>query len=101
MYSISVPDEKHKYHVGELAKMFLSEDAFCIYVGQPDAELVIGAGGDYNDSKRRAYAFFHKITGKDLDWGILTGVRPGKLYNELKAKGEDPETVLKEKYSCT
>ncbi|MBQ2217770.1 MAG: coproporphyrinogen dehydrogenase HemZ [Firmicutes bacterium] len=98
MYSISVPDEKHKYHVGELAKMFLPEDAFCIYVGQPDAELVIGAGGDYNDSKRRAYAFFKKITGKDLDWGILTGVRPGKLYNELKAKGEDPEKVLKERY---
>ncbi len=98
MYSISVPDEKHKYHVGELAKMFLPEDAFCIYVGQPDAELVIGAGGDYNDSKRRAYAFFRKITGKDLDWGILTGVRPGKLYNELKARGEDPGTVLKETY---
>ncbi|MBQ4409520.1 MAG: coproporphyrinogen dehydrogenase HemZ [Firmicutes bacterium] len=98
MYSISVPDEKHKYHVGELAKMFLPEDAFCIYVGQPDAELVIGAGGDYNDSKRRAYEFFRKITGKDLDWGILTGVRPGKLYNELKARGEDPETVLKETY---
>ena len=98
MYSISVPDEKHKYHVGELAKMFLPEDAFCIYVGQPDAELVIGAGGDYNDSKRRAYAFFRKITGKDLDWGILTGVRPGKLYNELKARGEDPEKILKEKY---
>ncbi|MCR4725379.1 MAG: coproporphyrinogen dehydrogenase HemZ [Clostridia bacterium] len=98
MYSISVPDEKHKYHVGELAKMFLPEDAFCIYVGQPDAELVIGAGGDYNDSKRRAYAFFRKITGKDLDWGILTGVRPGKLYNELKARGEDPGTVLKQTY---
>ena len=98
MYSISVPDEKYKYHVGELAKMFLPEDAFCIYIGQPDAELVIGAGGDYNDSKRRAYAFLKKTTGKDLDWGILTGVRPGKLYNELKAKGEDPEAVLKEKY---
>ena len=78
--------------------MFLPEDAFCIYVGQPDAELVIGAGGDYNDSKRRAYAFFKKITGKDLDWGILTGVRPGKLYNELKAKGDDPEKVLRERY---
>ena len=78
--------------------MFLPEDAFCIYIGQPDAELVIGAGGDYNDSKRRAYAFFRKITGKDLDWGILTGVRPSKLYNELKAKGEDPEKVLKERY---
>ena len=78
--------------------MFLPEDAFCIYVGQPDAELVIGAGGDYNESKRRAYAFFRKITGRDLDWGILTGVRPGKLYNELKAKGEDPEKILKEQY---
>ncbi len=98
MYSISVPDEKHKYHVGELAKMFLPEDAFCIYVGQPDAELVIGAGGDYNSSKRRAYGFFRKITGKNLDWGILTGVRPGKLYNELEAKGEDAEKVLKEQY---
>ena len=78
--------------------MFLPEDAFRIYVGQPDAQLVIGAGGDYNDSKRKAYAFFKNITGRDLDWGILTGVRPGKLYNELKAKGADPEQVLKEQY---
>ena len=98
MYSISVPDDKHKYHVGELAKMFLPEDSFCIYVWQPDAELVIGAGGSYNDSKRRAYRFFKKITGRGLDWGILTGVRPGKLYNELAAKGEDPAKVLKEDY---
>ncbi len=78
--------------------MFLPEDFFCVYVGQPDAELVIGAGGDYNDSKRRAYAFFKKITGKDLDWGILTGVRPGKLYNELQAAGEDPAKTLRERY---
>ena len=78
--------------------MFLPEDAFRIYVGQPDARLVIGAGGDYNDSKRKAYAFFKNITGRDLDWGILTGVRPGKLYNELKAKGDDPEKILKEQY---
>mgnify|MGYP003584877609 CR=1 FL=1 len=31
-------------------------------------------------------------------WGILTGVRPGKLANKILFSGEDPEKVLVEKY---
>ena len=96
MYSISVPDEKHQYLVGELAKMFLPKEAFRIEVGQPDAQLVIGADSSYDDSKRKAYVFLRGVTGKELDWGTLTGVRPVKLYNETKARGEDAQRMLKE-----
>ncbi|MBP8742558.1 MAG: coproporphyrinogen dehydrogenase HemZ [Acidaminococcaceae bacterium] len=31
-------------------------------------------------------------------WGVLTGVRPGKLANKILFSGEDPEKVLVEKY---
>ena len=34
----------------------------------------------------------------DPSWGVLTGVRPGKLANKILFSGEDPEKVLVEKY---
>ncbi|MPM37686.1 hypothetical protein SDC9_84305 [bioreactor metagenome] len=34
----------------------------------------------------------------DPAWGVLTGVRPGKLANKILFAGNDPEKVLVEKY---
>lgn len=34
----------------------------------------------------------------DPAWGVLTGVRPGKLANKILFAGSDPEKVLVEKY---
>lgn len=41
---------------------------------------------DKNAQKRELYHMLSEATGKTLDWGILTGVRPGKLYRELTEK---------------
>ncbi len=93
MYRISVPDTKIKYELSELAKMFMPASGFDIIAEDEDDcgagtpfDLVIGSQGDKNAKKRALYDFFREKTGKDLDWGILTGVRPGKLYNENSAR---------------
>lgn len=98
MYRISAPDEKSRYHVSELAKMFLPEDGFRVYVAQPDADLLLDARWDYDAQKRRVYEWLSRELGKKPDWGILTGVRPSKLYNEILASGRDPARVLREEY---
>ena len=40
------------------------------------------------------------ITGKDIDWGILTGIRPSKVCAEILCSHSEEETenILKEKY---
>ena len=55
---------------------------------------------DKNEQKRRLYLELSELTGKTLDWGILIGVRPLKLYRELTEKHGRPEAerMLKENY---
>ncbi len=103
MYRIAVSGEKDKYELAELAKMFVPGSSFEMSFEEGFAEgadLVMPEDGSKNDKKRLLYAFLKEKTGRDLDWGILTGVRPGKLYNELKrAKGkEEAERELAEDY---
>lgn len=104
MYRISAPDEKIKYDLSELAKMFITAEDFQIDVREnPEdkdegTDLYIPADGTKNDHKRQLYDFLSGKTGKVLDWGILTGVRPGKLYNEMLRAGKDPEEILSREY---
>ncbi len=105
MYRISVPTEKSRYDLAELAKMFMADTSFQ-FVCRDDSELVsqehvgletdgttdllIPDEGSKNDHKRLLYRFLSGETGKTLDWGILTGVRPEKLYRETADKyGEE------------
>ncbi|MCF0150587.1 MAG: coproporphyrinogen dehydrogenase HemZ [Firmicutes bacterium] len=103
MYRIKVATEKDKYELGELTKMFLPASAFEMTfedsaVGPFD--LTIAEDGSKDDRKRLLYGFLKEQTGKDLDWGILTGVRPGKLYNDLfRSLGrEEAERRLRSDY---
>ncbi|MBQ3921630.1 MAG: coproporphyrinogen dehydrogenase HemZ [Firmicutes bacterium] len=45
--------------------------------------------GGKNEQKLAMYEFLREKTGKSLDWGILTGVRPTKLYASLKESGRE------------
>ncbi len=65
-----------------------------------DCDLFIPAEGDKNEHKRLLYGFLSDVTGKTLDWGILTGVRPEKLYRETAEKlGEErADRTLHEDY---
>ena len=103
MLRISAENEKIRYDLSELAKMFLTADDFVIDIRDdgeeyPDPDLFVPGNISKNDQKRMLYEFLSERTGKTLDWGILTGVRPSKLYRELTASGQETETVLKKDY---
>ena len=86
-----VATEKDVYELSELSKMFGEAPEFCV---------VEKSGIDKNEQKRRLYKELSSLTGKTLDWGILIGVRPLKLYRELTEKNgrEKAEQILKEDY---
>lgn len=104
MYKISAPTEKSKYDLLELAKMFLPAEEIEVVsaeIGKESADLIIAAEpSDKNARKRQLYYFLSEKTGKTLDWGILTGVRPAKLLKELLIDHSraQAEYILKETY---
>jgi len=92
LYKLSSSDEKAEYEISELAKMLVFEDEFVI---ERD-----NLGLSKNEQKRNAYNLLTKETGKTLDWGILTGVRPHKLYAELARKNglDKAKEIMKTEY---
>ncbi len=57
-----------------------------------------------NSMKRFLYSSLSELTGKELSWGILTGIRPTKLVYELIEQGENEEAIdkhMKKEYLCS
>lgn len=57
-----------------------------------------------NILKRCMYQVLHKISGKELPWGTLTGVRPSKIpmeHLELGESREEIEQYMREQYYCS
>lgn len=101
MFRISCPDEKTKYDLSELARMFLPSEKYEISVQGCESDLEIPELPDKNAAKRMLYDFFSARLGKSLEWGILTGVRPEKLFRESAARlgsAEASERLLKDEY---
>lgn len=51
--------------------------------------------------KKVVYDLLVELTGKEMPWGILIGIRPAKLVHEYLEQGiseEEIETILKEEY---
>ena len=80
--------------------MFMADTSFSFFCRDgggpvPDnrdvPDLLIPDEGSKNDHKRQLYSFLSDETGKTLDWGILTGVRPEKLYRETAEKQGEAE----------
>ena len=51
-----------------------------------------------NDIKLMLYQVLEKLTGRSLDWGALTGIRPTKIVHGLLDKGLDNDEILKNLY---
>lgn len=111
MYRISVPTEKDKYDLSELARMFVPEseiDMISREASDPQQLMAAAAAGcfkipsagDKNDHKRMLYGYMSEMTGRRLDWGILTGVRPSKLYRSIciSSGRAEAERVFREEY---
>ncbi len=44
--------------------------------------------------KRKLFLLLQKYTGKIIPWGVMTGIRPTKLVNELLDGGDGKEQIL-------
>jgi oxygen-independent coproporphyrinogen-3 oxidase len=94
MYRFVFGDAWHNEYV-ELIKMFLrpsefSTDRAGAGDGEADARLIglpeaPAESGDKNAVKRFLFERLTELTGKSPEWGILTGIRPVKLFGELAA----------------
>lgn len=107
MYRIFLNNDTNKHELEELVKIFLKPSEFALY-GPEDHEtsssfredLIIEVpdffdipnGGKAkenskkNQMKRFLYNELHKYTGLSPDWGIITGIRPGKMTGEIIAR---------------
>jgi coproporphyrinogen dehydrogenase HemZ len=104
LYKIYFNRVKQVYELGELVRMFLPPSEFSILeedpLGQPleeEGDIVIRLPDSIttrDDGKRYLYDQLKKYTGRSLEWGTLTGVRPVKLVGDLLAAGNTPEQVL-------
>ncbi|MBR5731205.1 MAG: coproporphyrinogen dehydrogenase HemZ [Firmicutes bacterium] len=95
MLEISISDESNRYELTELAKMFVPAEELDLFSKSPDAFCVPDSrSADRNAQKRALYRYLSEKTGRELDWGILTGVRPLKLFcAAVKDHGSPEEAV--------
>ena len=108
MYRIIIKDENNAYELTELAKMFVSAESLDIQIqtaenqnGAADFTVPSASEMDRNAQKRQLYRFLAEKTGKKLEWGTLTGVRPLKLFKKLISEGcseAQAELRLKQDY---
>jgi len=92
LYRIIIKDQRNAYELSELAKMFVSADELDIKQigdfseeddGKPDLIVPGASEMDRNAQKVLLFRYMAERTGKEPDWGTLTGVRPGKLFSQL------------------
>ena len=97
MYNIYLEENKAKYDLNELVKMFLKPSEFQLVDEDQKETALIRMEGfeDKNEAKRYLFDRLSQLTGQYPDWGTLTGVRPAKLCNEYFRKGHDTEQVKK------
>lgn len=77
-----------------------------------EADSVVVSSNNDNNSKKSIkhgvklsiFSLFKKITGIEMPWGILVGIRPTKIVNDLKSRSASKEQIvseLKNKYLLT
>ncbi len=95
MFRILCRDEKEKARLLEVARLFGPADLFDIRFGEDlEADMVL-LSSDSDENRAALWRVLRDATGKEPDWGILTGVRPAKLYRLL---GDEAEEVLRRRF---
>ena len=110
MYRFYINNVNDEYHYMELARAFLPDDGFEIipYTGSNVSDLLgsdsffVNAEGssDRDEIKRELYRLLSELTGAELPWGTLTGVRPLKPVMALCRDNSVSEVknIIKDKY---
>ncbi len=89
MYRIRIENFEKKNLIDELIQVFLRPSEYRITDEKPPSEedqvIVFNRGGnsDRDGIKREVYEKLSAITGLEPEWGILTGIRPVKLFSQL------------------
>jgi len=63
----------------------------CVDIGEMKAEKVREMR---KQIKRHVYLALAKCTGRELPWGMLTGIRPAKIVREFLEEGKGEEEIL-------
>ncbi len=73
--------------------------SFCDVKGDILASLNVPAGAERieqkNVVKRLIYTGLSNLTGRTLEWGDLTGIRPVKIARKLLDEGKTPEEIFR------
>lgn len=83
---------------------FLLKDRDLSHKKSRSIEVGLAKSRYKNAIKRFLYDVLSSYTGRELPWGILTGIRPTKLVYELLEMGCSDEEIscrMKEEYYCT
>lgn len=98
---IQILNFEKQYLLEELIKIFLQPDQYMLvppdYRPAAAEKLIVfnqEAFEDKNSVSRQIYKCLSNLTGKEPEWGILTGIRPVKLCGELYEKLGDIEKTI-------
>ena len=87
------PGEGFKKLPGPLTKEQSDKQGFSLIYPVPLPNDALPYAEVKNDFKRRVYDELKLLTGRDLPWGGLTGIRPTKLILELLEAGQRPVEI--------
>ena len=108
MYKIYFNRVDHSYELREMVRMFLPSSEFVILEEDPRTDQDASEASsndilcipdeimDKNAGKRFLYNRLAEATGNQPEWGILTGVRPVKLFGDLIRGGKSPDEAKAE-----
>ncbi|MGI6177035.1 MAG: coproporphyrinogen dehydrogenase HemZ [Eubacterium sp.] len=86
MYRIDIHGFDKPNLLAELIDEFMTPSEYSFSEGGTAIDIESAACGTTDDAKREIYDKLKETTGKAPEWGILTGVRPVKLFGELYRK---------------
>ena len=87
-------DPAMRIHIGETEASFENLDMEQGAIYQITFESGDVSKKNKNEFKRFLYRALSEITGKELPWGNLTGIRPTKIAMELLEQGKTQEEIL-------
>lgn len=100
MYKIAIKNVSNTHEYEELIKIFLRPGEFEI-ADKDSGNLVFYGSDDKNRTKREIYHKLSALTGRRPEWGIITGIRPTKLFGDIKRKkgsNSSASKAMREKY---
>lgn len=120
---VTISEDNFEYDVQSLVKAFYPKEQVVMWKNKSEDEvydfhitinicqdsIAVEAGGinesidiDYQDRKetknrlkRLIYSVLSKLSGKELPWGTLTGIRPTKIPMVLVEEGSQDEDIYK------